>query len=694
MHKHRIDDRTTGSKGRTWRRVGLGALVLVSQVPLAALGGTARDNRYLDLSLEDLLAIEIPRVSAASGYEQSATEAPSAITTIGAEDIRRHGYRTLAEALSGERGFYVTDNQNYQFLGMRGFNQPGDYNSRFLLLIDGMRLNDPLYGMAPIGEDFPLDLDLVDRVEIIRGPGSSLYGSGAVLGVVNVITRRGGSIAGTRLHASTGSLGARAGGVSHGTTTEAGTELVLSASGMRARGQDPLVFPELAGNAAANGGIAVDGDRERARRLYLAVTHGDLRFSLIDGARDKRYASGLYGTVFGDNRGFSRDARQFLDLQYRHALDGDRSVGLRLYRGSYRYGADYVYDYPPLAINRDDQSATWWGTEVRYDHPWRSHHFSIGGEVVTTGHNQLVNFDRNTDGSFAGCRPVASADACVDRRVPGGSSAVFLQDDVAFAPGWRATGVLRHDWVRGIDGVTSPRFGLIHTPREGTALKAIYGQSFRAPSLYERYSAYPPSAIDSPGLRSERVRAWELIAEHSFLPNLRGLASLFQYHVHALAQDQTDAGTGLLYNANTEGFRSRGVELELQWREDWLDLRGSWAGYDTVRDSTGMQPSGSPAHMEKLRLGVPLRDDRLYAGIDLQHVGGTMDVHGHPAPGHTLANLVFTSRGVVPRLDVSLGIYNLLDRRYGDPANTSSGTGVEFTPRPGRTFRLKLDYLL
>ena len=123
--------------------------------------------------------------------------------------MRRYGHRTLADTLASVRGFYSTYDRNYSYVGMRGFARPGDYNTRVLLLIDGQRLNDPIYDMAPIGTDFPIDISLIERVEVIRGPGSSLYGTNAVMAVINVITRKGAEHQGLRADTSGGSLGTR-----------------------------------------------------------------------------------------------------------------------------------------------------------------------------------------------------------------------------------------------------------------------------------------------------------------------------------------------------------------------------------------------------------------------------------------------------------------------------------------------------
>ena len=87
-----------------------------------------------------------------------------------AEDIRRFGYTSLADVLRGVRGLYVTNDRNYTYIGVRGFLRPGDYTTRVLVLIDGHRLNDNVYDSGSVGRESMLDVELIDRVEVIRGP--------------------------------------------------------------------------------------------------------------------------------------------------------------------------------------------------------------------------------------------------------------------------------------------------------------------------------------------------------------------------------------------------------------------------------------------------------------------------------------------------------------------------------------------
>lgn len=152
--------------------------------------GAAQNSKPLpdltEMSLEDLMEIEVDSVYGASKYLQKVTQAPASISIVTAEEIQKYGYRTLADVLRSVRGFYITYDRNYSYVGVRSFARPGDYNSRILVLVDGHRVNDNIFDQASLGTDFPVDVDLIDRVEVIRGPNSSLYLASAFLGVVNV----------------------------------------------------------------------------------------------------------------------------------------------------------------------------------------------------------------------------------------------------------------------------------------------------------------------------------------------------------------------------------------------------------------------------------------------------------------------------------------------------------------------------
>jgi outer membrane receptor protein involved in Fe transport len=196
-------------------------------LPMQAVAASREPEPLADLtrlSIEELLDVE---VYSASKFVQKITEAPSAVTIITAADIKTYGYRTLADVLRSVRGMDVSYDRTYSYLGVRGSGRAGDYNSRVLLLLDGFRLNDPVYDQASIGTEGVVDVDLIERIEIVRGPGSSIYGSNAVLGVINIITKRGRDLDGLEVSGELASFGTDKERVSYGKRHENGAELLL-----------------------------------------------------------------------------------------------------------------------------------------------------------------------------------------------------------------------------------------------------------------------------------------------------------------------------------------------------------------------------------------------------------------------------------------------------------------------------------
>jgi len=181
-------------------------------VPRGGISQKKQKNIY-DYSLEELLNIEI---CTAAKCEQRIMEAPSSVTIITSEDIERYGYQTLEDVLKSIGGFYVSNDRNYGYVGVRGFSRPTDYNNRILLLLNGHTLNDRVYGSAFIDATVGIDLSHIERIEIVRGPGSALYGTSAMFAVMNIITKPGADVDGLKLSIETGSYGRIQGGLAFG----------------------------------------------------------------------------------------------------------------------------------------------------------------------------------------------------------------------------------------------------------------------------------------------------------------------------------------------------------------------------------------------------------------------------------------------------------------------------------------------
>ncbi len=266
------------------------------------------------------------------------------------------------------RGFYVTYDRNYSYLGVRGYGLPGQYNNSIALLIDGHRLNDNIYDGLLIGTDFPLDVDLIDRVEVIRGPNSSLYVASAFLGVINVITKRGRDLKNVSVASAVASYGTYQGRVSYGNKFNNGLEMLFSGSFYDSHGQDQLFFNEF-DNPANNNGIALNADDDEFHQLFANVSWGHFTLQGVFGSRDKGIPTASFGTVFDVTGTRTVDARGYLDLTYDRSLGHGWNVTSRTYYDQYNNDGTYIYDYsasggPSRVMNKNFAHGKWWGEEA------------------------------------------------------------------------------------------------------------------------------------------------------------------------------------------------------------------------------------------------------------------------------------------------------------------------------------------
>jgi outer membrane receptor for ferrienterochelin and colicins len=246
------------------------ALLLALRLPAAETNSTTEPD-LTQLSIDELLQVEVPRVSGAAKYDQKITEAPSSVSVVTATDIKRYGHRTLADVLNSVQGFHVSNDRNYSFLGTRGVNL-GDFNSRVLVLIDGHRLNNNLSDGAFIDTAFLLDVDLIDRVEVIRGPGSVLYGNNAFFGVINVITRTGKQVNGAEFSGEYAEFDTYKGRVTIGKQFTNGVQFLLSGTLYDSAGENRLFYSEF-DDPMFNNGIVRNADDDAFGSFFGSVSY-------------------------------------------------------------------------------------------------------------------------------------------------------------------------------------------------------------------------------------------------------------------------------------------------------------------------------------------------------------------------------------------------------------------------------------
>lgn len=628
-----------------------------------------------EMTLEQLLQVEI--VSGASKYEQRVTEAPASVTVVTSDEIRAFGYRTLGEILQGVRGFFVRDDRNYTYVGVRGFGRVGDYNTRVLLLIDGHRVNEDIFDGMYVGTEAVLDVDLIERVEVIRGPGSTLYGTNALLAVVNVVTRRGESRDGFEASALAGSYNSSEGRLGYGRKLAGGADVLFSGSRYSSGGQD-LFFSEF-DSPGTNDGIAEDNDRDRSYRLFGKVAFKNFRVEAAHSARVKGVPTASFGTIFNDGREKTVDSHSYVDALYERPLGESGEFTQRVYADRYYYHGDYPYDYPPVTLFKDFTWGYWVGTETRLIARLSEKHRLLAGiEYRDHIRQDILNYDQDPYLLY------------LDERRSTWDGAVYVQDEYSPSSNWTLDLGLRYDRYELTGGATNPRIAVICSLSPKTTLKGLYGQAFRAPNAYELF--YPQGASTykpNPGLQPETVRTVEVILEH-YWRNARLAGSAFRSAMTDLVSLKTDPLDGLFFFANDRGVRTIGAEIELDWKwRGGRSLRFSHAWQSSEDLLTGAILVNSPKNLAKLNVILPLPGRRLTAAVETQYSSARKTLAGNAAP-FWLANLNLVTRDLPGGLEVSVGVFNLFDREYGEPG--SEEHVQDQIPQNGRSLRGRLTW--
>ena len=633
---------------------------------------------------EAVLFEDVPSVFGASKYEQQVTEAPSSISIVTADEIRKYGYRSFTDVLDSLRGFYTTNDLNYNLPGVRGFSPPGDYGNRILLLLDGKRVNDAMYDSVSIGQDFIVDIDLIDRVEVIRGPSSSLYGSSAFFAVVNVITKRGRDFKGGETAASRASFDTTQGRASFGDKYANGVELLVSHTRFDSDGDQRIYFPEF-DDPATNNGVAEDVDDERAKSYFAKLSFSDFSFEAAYNDRDKNIPTGSYGTFFNDPRTKTTDKQLLLFLNYQHTFANQIELNADIDYGKYDYKGNWVYDYsdtatPDLAVWEEESEAQWWRSEVQAGiYSLDRHKLVVGAE-----YRDNTQLDQFVEDPF---------DVYLDDQRDSNVWGVYAQDEFEIRDDLILNAGVRYDNYSTVGGTTNPRMALIYSPLEKTTLKFLYGSAFRAPNAYELYyndggDTQKPPKDD---LDSEIIKTTEFVLEQGIGEHLRAVADIFYYKTEDLIALVNDPADDLLYFDNLAEVETYGVELELEGK-----LPGGWKGrasysYQDAEDqSTGDSLANSPHNMFKVNLIAPVIRNRLFAGLEYQYLGERQTVFGDDLDGFSLVNLTMNVPGLWRGLEVSTSVYNLLDADYGDVG--SSEHLQASIPQDGRTYRMKAYY--
>jgi len=482
--------------------------------------------------------VEEPILSTASQSLEAASAAPATSTSISADDLRRFGIRSLDEAINYLSLGMLTQNPLHSVdIGARGVLMTADFGNHVLLLVNGHAMNEPFDGTAYFERGAAIPFDLIDHIEIILGPGSVLYGSNAMLGVINIITKRASEWSGVRVavESELPISGRLALGYGHeGTLGGLPASVTVALDYYRQSGPTFTFGPQNYGDdavtmqpkkfnpAGTNAGIwggAAD------QSYWTRIPAGYARFTLGHAELDVRAATYTRGTPytnefnqalgdFNDPDSWERDRWLSADFKYHLALSSIADLKSRLYGDIYDY-RQHLHDSAPEdcldgQLNGCRREALglsrWAGLEEQATFDWRHDGstvtmIGVDGRIRHVG-SELDIYDAVTNDSPG---PIGYA-----RRTEG-ALGVYAQQTARPMSRLDLNLGLRFDADQRFGTHLSPRFAVAVRPWSDGTIKAIYSEAFRAPTLYEVAYQDPRGQVAAPELSPEVVRSVEVL---------------------------------------------------------------------------------------------------------------------------------------------------------------------------------------
>lgn len=624
---------------------------------------------------------EEARVVVASQHPQTISETPANTYVVTGADIERYGYRTLAEALQSVPGIYAASDRNYTYLWFRGFGRPSDYNNRVLVLIDGHRINDHVYGGAYVGHEFPVDMKAVHHIEVIKGPASALHGEGAFFGVVNVVTKKGGQTSLVEASVEAGSYGTHKEFVGFAPEFKNGVKAYFSGSYRHMNGQS-LFYPEFIGT---NNGIANrDADAEHNGTFFAQISYAGFTLTENSSSRTKHIPTGAFGTLFNDSGTNTTDRFSFVDLKGEHQVLPTLLLTTRGYYDWYDYFADYIYDNgtipPSTSKNVDLVEARSFGQEIRARlTPWGPKNaLTIGQEYEKTAKGLQKNYDEGS-----------SDPAAIDVNTTPYRWAAYLQQEWQPYSELSLTLGLRRDYFKTFGQTVNPRFAAIHRLWTGSVLKILHGTAFRAPSAYEMFYGADTTFVTNPNLSPEKIASTELMLEQKYSRGGMLRVSGYQNKVKNLI-DQTGLDDGRIQFQNRGTIKSSGVEIYSKY--DWDQSFSSFVGYNLQRtkDNNGSTLSNSPKHSGSAGLSARIEPTKTTVSLQSFFISSRRTVQNTTLPWTTLFSVALRQQLWETGPILYGSIYNLFKADYSVSGATEHTQAA--IPQDGRNFNIGLEY--
>jgi iron complex outermembrane receptor protein len=618
-----------------------GLLLSLAVIPLTAQGAGLPDD-LLDMSLEALMDIEITSVSK---KPQKKSTAAAAVFVITNDDLRRWGVTNIPDALRRVPGLQVARiDANKWAITSRGFNSR--FANKLLVLIDGRSIYTPLFA-GVYWDANQVMLEDVERIEVIRGPGGTLWGANAVNGVINIITKSAADTQGTLVAAGAGNELVRLVNVRHGGVSESGVNYrVYAMSHSADTGYSPAGAHDDAEIAQA--GFRTDWESGGSDRFTL---QGDIYESV--GGQDLMILPSLPGTIIddADTKGSN------LLYRWTHTSSPDSDFTLQVY-----------YDH----VGRD--SAVLFEDRDTFDLDFQQHISWSEHQDVVWGLNYRNIKDDTHPRSIFSLTPSK-------RRVD--LYTAFVQDEISLADDRaRLTLGSKFEYNDFTGFEAQPNVRLAWRTDAGNTVWCAVSRAVRTPARGEHdvsLAVIPPSPLTPPltifgsdAFASENLLAYEI----GFRRAIKDKATL---DVTAFYNRYDDLRTIDIFSMapleasfdnNMEGD-TQGIEVDVHWQtRPWLAVNANYTwlevdldlvngSMDTISQSV---EDGSPEHQANLWLAANL-DNNIELDAGLRYVGSLQNF-GFPKTGDYLAFDARIGWTPKPGLEVSLVGQNLFDSHH------------------------------
>lgn len=613
-----------------------------------------------------------PLVVTATATEHSLRDVPASVSVVERAALERRPILDLADALRGEPGLTLTGIG----LGRRGVSIRGMPAEQTLILLDGRRINAA--GTAIAHADFDLGwipAEAIERIEVVRGPMSSLYGSDALGGVVNVITRSPTDVWRGSLSGMMGVTERAGAGATYQTGLFLAGPLVQDRLGLSlqlaARGRDALRdardprVTSLEEQDALSGSLGLTWTPAEGQRIDANYSHGtEDRWRDILGSGARPVAYGSTDEIRREHIAFSHRG------DWGWGSSTLRAYRSRLERTNTRSDGGAVSGPQTLVDEIIDGSLT--------IPAWGWHRFTLGAEL----------------------RRERLEDPTVNRRGRDEATHVagFLQDEIAFSDGLSLTLGSRFDLHEEFGWHASPRAYLVWRATEALTLRGGIGAGFRAPTLKQLSPDYAAvggggrfTIVGNENLRPETNLSYEIGAEYA-TADWQIRATLFQNDLSDLIQTRCTAFCGIRGRErrsyeNVEEAWIRGIEIGGALRLPFdLRLEANYTYLDPRDLTNGRELAERPRHSANVALRWAPSDLPVSAGLRANYVGrqviaetvGAATLH-RPLPGYTLWSVDIAWRAT-EAITLRAGMENISDERLSD-----SG-GAYSTADPGRLY--------